>query len=327
MKRNIILIICIFIVWLFLSNCVGYQNKIDETTKASVSSITPSTIATSTKIELVTPTIHVIISPTVTPTKDITKTITPTNLPPLPENGLEAIRLLYKDNGGCELPCWWGIKPGETTIQQFKQRFSFVENYFENENRFGKLYEPFIKVMPELDDKGEIKPLLITKGDVINGMIINSKWVQKDLDPTLAALLTYLGKPDEIWINAFGIIADEKYGWYNIDLFYSQKGILIDMAGYLLPKNNNDYMLCPQRSDLLSDTPGLFLWNPNNNKITLKTLSGEVFMYLSGLTFEYSQEVQPLEKLNPEYTPEKFYDTFTNAPASKCIEINVGEKR
>ncbi len=326
MKRNIILIICIFIVWLFLSNCVGYQNKIDETTKASVSSITPSTIATSTKIELVTPTIHVIISPTVTPTKDITKTITPTNLTPLPENGLEAIRLLYKDNGGCELPCWWGIKPGETTIQQFKQRFSFVENYFENENRFGKLYEPFIKVMPELDDKGEIKPLLITKGDVINGMIINSKWVQKDLDPTLAALLKYFGKPDEIWIYASGIIADEKYGWFEMTLFYPNKGVLMDIAGYLLPKKNNDYLFCPQRSDLVSDTPGLALWNPTI-KTTLKKLNGDVFSYLSALTLENLSGDQLLESLNPEYTPEKFYDTFKDAPTSTCIEIDVGEKR
>ena len=32
---------------------------------------------------------------------------------------------MLKTNGGCELPCWWGITPSETTPQTLRDRFGF----------------------------------------------------------------------------------------------------------------------------------------------------------------------------------------------------------
>jgi hypothetical protein len=56
---------------------------------------------------------------TSTPTQEPTLTFTP--LPTLDQRGIQG---LIDDNGGCQLPCWWGIEPGKTTKQQAR---SFLE--------------------------------------------------------------------------------------------------------------------------------------------------------------------------------------------------------
>ena len=68
--------------------------------------------------------------PTETPPVTITSTATlaplatpKPSLTPLPtsnDSGL-AIRRLLINNGGCRLPCFWGITPGETTVDEFHQ--------------------------------------------------------------------------------------------------------------------------------------------------------------------------------------------------------------
>ncbi|MFT3893686.1 MAG: hypothetical protein QM730_18815 [Anaerolineales bacterium] len=60
--------------------------------------------------------------PTLTPTPHPTLSATQTIVPTLStDEALQQIKELYKDNGGCDLPCWWGIVPGETTWEQTKQ--------------------------------------------------------------------------------------------------------------------------------------------------------------------------------------------------------------
>ena len=43
---------------------------------------------------------------------------------------LETMKELYRTNGGCQLPCWWGIHPGLTTWPQVRQLLDrFGERY------------------------------------------------------------------------------------------------------------------------------------------------------------------------------------------------------
>lgn len=67
----------------------------------------------------VTPTRH----PSPTPTKPLaTATITP--FPTLPIEREEMILSgLMQTNGGCDLPCWWGVTPGSTTVHTAKDMF------------------------------------------------------------------------------------------------------------------------------------------------------------------------------------------------------------
>lgn len=75
-----------------------------------------------------TQTLTAIPTRTITKTPTITPTITSTPLPsltflPTVPNAREEVRKLYDTNGGCNLPCWWGITPGMTTFEEVRQHF------------------------------------------------------------------------------------------------------------------------------------------------------------------------------------------------------------
>ncbi len=72
---------------------------------------------------------------TVTPTPVVDTgllTLTPTPLLPPILTKAEALAFIVnmqETNGGCELPCWWGITSGETTVQVAKQVLSPLRNF------------------------------------------------------------------------------------------------------------------------------------------------------------------------------------------------------
>lgn len=84
-----------------------------------------------------TATITLSSSPTTIPTPTVSPTFTPTishtlppSLTPLPtisfDNALWKFEVLLATNGGCRLPCFWGMTPGRTTVaemNQFTNRF------------------------------------------------------------------------------------------------------------------------------------------------------------------------------------------------------------
>ena len=54
-----------------------------------------------------------------------TKTATPTKYPTLDAQGrLNFVLQALKTNGGCQLPCWWGITPGKTTWAEMVDTFA-----------------------------------------------------------------------------------------------------------------------------------------------------------------------------------------------------------
>lgn len=71
-----------------------------------------------TVLSTTTPTAIVMLSATATarPIPTPTWTIAPTGESMSAGEQQDAIELLWETNGGCEFPCWWGITPGETTV-------------------------------------------------------------------------------------------------------------------------------------------------------------------------------------------------------------------
>lgn len=84
----------------------------------------PTAVASSTFTLEATPMATATMMPS--PTRILTPTATPT-ITPLPtlsivEEG-DFLSMLMASNGGCELPCWWGVVPGETTSQEGRDMF------------------------------------------------------------------------------------------------------------------------------------------------------------------------------------------------------------
>jgi len=82
---------------------------------------TPKAVAT---IQLPTITPRPSATSTPSPTATASPTITSTPVPTLTADKMQAlVRKMLQDNGGCELPCWWGFTPGKTAWQ-------VAENFF-----------------------------------------------------------------------------------------------------------------------------------------------------------------------------------------------------
>ena len=81
-----------------------------------------------------TPTIEIPVLPT--PTITLTKTPEPTSEITSTPNHIRAkFMKLYSTNGNCSLPCWWGIIPGKTTLNEVHQLFAeYPEFIFFDEN-------------------------------------------------------------------------------------------------------------------------------------------------------------------------------------------------
>ncbi|MBW8012722.1 MAG: hypothetical protein FVQ83_16010 [Chloroflexi bacterium] len=86
-------------------------------------------------------------SPTTSPTSTLTATAPPmgtftltlTPQPTLSEEEIEQKLIqYYETNGNCELPCFWGIIPGETTLQEVENELvPLSEDYFYNLSYMG----------------------------------------------------------------------------------------------------------------------------------------------------------------------------------------------
>jgi len=187
------------------------------------------------------------LQPSETPQK-IEKTQTPNFLPSMTPESVNSIETilptlspnqkeqevleLYLDNGGCELPCWWGIVPGETTIQDVQNRFSIIgkisEGYPSNTNPEALIYRVTVIPPKEIDifKRGEWIVRLVVVNNTVKGITVGSWCSETFSNPILAIFLKRFGEPDEIWIDIVEDIIKTEPPYYSMDLFYPKQGIL-----------------------------------------------------------------------------------------------------
>lgn len=99
---------------LALASCMSPSARTALRGDAAVGSAYPSS-ATATPATISSPKPTRTVSPPTAdlPTHTIAATATLT-----PQQILDEIRHLFDENGGCALPCWWGIEPGKTTWEE-----------------------------------------------------------------------------------------------------------------------------------------------------------------------------------------------------------------
>jgi len=248
-------------------------------------------------------------------------TLTPIPAPTLPPDEAQALVLDLLYNPPCDLPCWWGITPGETTWEEankFLRSFGHVlygEIIPEGET-FSEQY--FFKVPKEINEyresirltlgveHGIVKEIQVSPGEVSNY--------------SLSELLKKYGPPEEIWINRYDEVIDtrERFDlWYL--MYYGKHGIIINsLAAYSMI--SDDLVIGCINSDYLQpEGPVIFLWEPNLqisfftaisegiNPRNPPSHSEEAFMLLENL------EIGGMDE-------QSFYDVFVNPGIEVCIK-------
>jgi hypothetical protein len=281
----------------------------------------PSETASSTPTPIVAPTTQAQLHTTV-PTRSLTltqtssatrapsTTTTPTwtPLPTLEPNAAQAkVTQLLEDNGGCRLPCWWGIIPDETywdTAQHFQA--AFAASIEQGASGFATeggvtFFEAHYEVTYPIsgDTFGGRNSYTVRDGVIV---FIHVGRSEAQLIFPLRQLLDSYGRPTEVLLKTY-TNAPEAYLPFRIAVSYPEQGIL---AYYEYPalEVGDKMQGCPDATG-----PELWLWAPAK-----KTVPRSVI--------EPPDTNNPLRALDEvtDIDIEDFYQTFKAPNAKGCIE-------
>ena len=210
---------------------------------------------TPTRIPTITP------SPTDTPTPTYTVTSTPTDLPTLPPEQAKAMILeLLQTNSGCQLPCWWGITPGETTWEQTLRIVSPIASVISINEKEGELSATVsFNNHPEGIDPFTFD--ITIKDGIVQDLSISSDGPGGIPFYSLSDVLDTNGKPKEVWVYAYSPWAcdysnGQRLLW--VSLFYPENGIFANYASW---GEAGDVTI----QGCIESGPMLYLWSPTLN--------------------------------------------------------------
>jgi hypothetical protein len=276
----------------------------------------PEVMKTSTTTPVIFPLITSSITPfpSTTAAPSVIVTITPTRTPrsTLEKNWAQALAYGYlKTNGGCLLPCWWGLTPGLTTWDDADSFFSTLDSKINtlrlDSYRIDK-YGVIINLPQENSEYDLSSGTFYVKSGLIDSMMVQ-------IDMPLYAMLSKYGSPDEIYLRARGFVMAHYNGWFTLVLFYQKKGMLVRYDGI----SNQGLIVgfCPVNID--KRLPLSLLWN-TKNPMTFEE-AAEVMSLISPVPPPSLDDYHPVSKIS-KMDVNTFYETYKNPKnVSTCLEV------
>jgi hypothetical protein len=203
--------------------------------------------------------------------------IQPTQPTLAPTEVSRIIRDMYITNGGCELPCLWGIMPGKTQIQDIHGKLSQIGTFKDITRPVDNFQTVAFTVLAPADLIGIYNDEtwsfhLRLENSLVVGLLTGVTVIEEFSNPSLSKFLSYFGKPEEIWVMDIEDMTGNPD--YEIVLYYPSKGIFIRWRGEVesvvtQTQNSLTVMVCPQYMPTESDTkvgsypPHFYLFSPN----------------------------------------------------------------
>jgi hypothetical protein len=231
-------------------------------------------------------------------------------LTPAPTLSVEEAQALVSDllqsNGGCQLPCWWGFTPGETS---WRTAYEFF-------NARGKVPAAAPSVYtPRIYTVSFRVPEPLTQHYYVQEEIIEMIWSNPGDTPRykLSQLLATYGQPANVWLKIPPSVpeGDESILPFFLLLHYKNQGILVMYTGFT-EEQKGQMVICPGQ---VGGT--LTLW-ASGRAMTLEEIAR------IGLTMAPNEA--------PDYLPlteavgmsiEAFYQAFTQGEdALPCLEVS-----
>ncbi len=267
------------------------------------------------------------LAPIILPTKVSTRAPNPSIIPtqtwtPIPTLVPREKQLFIENNStdirDCEIPCWWKIKPGETTWQEARQILSSLdtEKGPYTTTRLQKYYYTFQQATETSPLGFELAVWL--HGDRVIAIQTNSQWIKRNLDVSLAGLLKTLGQPEQIWVQ---VNADSpgRGTPYHLELFYQNQGVLIGVNGIAL-LTEKSIILCPQKTGRNSFPPFINLFSRLDYKDYEKLTSDLYGDRTAGISTHIFRR---LSTLTNGFNEDEFFKVFSNKGSDVCIKISI----
>lgn len=230
----------------------------------------------------------------------------------------DRINELLMTNSGCDLPCWWGIKPGITELAD-------VDKLMKELGAFGSVLEGKEYRLPDgtlaryvgFDrfNSGES----IDIGFGIQNNVIQSVKIERNVSfgdekipgiywnaYSLNHIFEKYGKPDKIWVKNFPSILESSTVDITIFVFYDKLKFMIAYSMHV--KITDPILVCPRFDDGQIARFNLYMV-PSSQDITLEEYANFVPERL-----EYTLPIEEASGLSIQ----KFYDSLLSG--NGCIE-------
>lgn len=280
--KRLVLYSCglVFVIWL-LVGCTSSQESSEtfSATATRTTEIPPSILPTAT-ITIVTPTNTSVPTQTPLPSRTYTPlppTLTPTLVPtstPVPtltyEGEGELLQELMATNGGCQLPCWWGIKLGDTLMsvgETFNQWGAAPWRVTTSGDEIGYInlgyYEPdtgfdSVRVFSQFYAVEGVVQYIEISGSHESRQFGEQEFVTDWEQYFLSSFLQTYGKPTLVYFVPGSIM--EQTSTYTLHLYYPDSGINISYNFLGTPLSDNVLEVCFRLEDVF--LVQLYLYNP-----------------------------------------------------------------
>lgn len=255
----------------------------------------------------------IITTPTLLPI-----TQTPTVAPTLSLDEREALILeLLKTPSGCELPCWWGIVPGQTSWAE-------TQKFMEHLNAKTSIYSTSGNNVVHSGGVDFAKHSIYNRvtfteqGGMVEGITINSfsnnpsVWKTDWASYSPEQIISKYGQPDRAWLGTASSFVESGGSSmpYTLWLFYDNLGFAVQYDGVV--KYEPVYRICPAfgENGQLLDEIDLFLSKPSNHTPL------EQFANVRPEKMKYIRSIDEATGLNVE----EFYKLFTQGDKPACFE-------
>jgi hypothetical protein len=265
--------------------------------KIETVSITPSPSST----PIITPTATQPPSPTFTPTS-ITIPSHPISTPSAKENTEITLELL-RTNNGCDLLCWWGIIPNQTSWSDAKK---FLK-------QFSTIYERQPPSEWFVYDIHSPLPLEFSEVYAVRTVYAIQEGIVKEIEAGyfdektyhISSFLKKNGVPTRILVSTYS--SDSGLSPNNVplsvDLYYPEKGINA-LYGTYATVTGTQIMGCLEK---ISD---LFLWSPAEHNRSIDYILGWDKHQIPYLDIKEATDMSVQE----------FYDQFVNSENPLCLQ-------
>jgi hypothetical protein len=247
--------------------------------------------------------------PLATANSEPTLTSTPTLSPAQVQ---EMVLGLIRSNGNCDLPCWWGLKPGEATFKETDRLLSPLSvrpTYIAGDPNENALVGYGFTVPEALSVLGEVDLDIVFKQSRLEHLRIYL--LQWDAY-SLPNLLKKYGPPDEILVHTYQWVPGGPPP-FALFLFYPQKGILAYYPSQ--PEKNEVKVTETKIRGCFSRSAELYLWSPQKSW-TLKEATDHMSV---GILNQEEKLKLPIYEATGMRVQD-FYQTIKDSKTVPCIE-------
>lgn len=317
--------------FLSLSTCIpniDYISLTDEVPVATETITKPTRIAGTTIAMQKTGTPISVPTNTITTSPTIIIIPSPTSVPiatPTLTNEIRAQNLakLMQTNGGCDLPCWWGVTPTETSTETAKESLITKGFQWGKDNYTGRLLTNDFGVFLEFDIQNDVIQSIHVQGsfptEEDDSLVYSKAFVRGWQSYSLKEILDRYGLPSQVFAY-IPFRADPGSGpSYHLLVFYEQLGVEIDYRGYAVQLNKGYYRACPDLTGVWAIR--LFLYQPNQVKnVFEEVLPADSVSYIAGPETVHDQiSWQHITGTSLE----TFYEIFHESNAQTCFEFTM----